>query len=636
MEKGLKPEEVTEKRWIVFSTENLICVFVFIFFTAVYGLTLCPAVFWWDSGELIANVAMLGIPHRPGFPIYVLLGKLFSLLPLWTMAHKVNFLSALFASFSLVVFFKAFTSFIRLFFSEMGKHKGIVLVSGLTFLLSLGFTYSFWIQAVRAEVYSLNILFFSLLLLLVIRYLENKKIKYICLFSFLLGLGLGNHHITLLSTLPALFLFALAYSPERIFNIKRIPYYALFLLWGLSIYLYLPIRTLSHPPLAWGATKSLSASAGSIFALDTLRNFHLDLFSGWELKFSSIFSLFSDQLSPIVFLIGLLGLFVVSRRNPKLLAFLLLLLTGNCAVVIFMTTDFISTNPDLHGYLVFSIFALAFSFGMAVLFVLNYLHGTSSVFRYVGMILLVLISLVPFYRHLPEADLSGNRIAHDYGLSVLFPLDSNSVLFAENVNLNFITRELQYAEGIRRDVTVIDRGLLGYDWYVKQQQRERKNLFSNIPECLIAEPLFEALLKRCNNLNMPTYMEFTERDSKLADHLLPRGYIFKLSEEKVERISKRDLLTQKTWELEGPFDLQDETFHRDWDAQRVFVLSFYRLGLFYESKGMISHALDKLRKVFSIDPDNQELMAKIKDMERLETLSEIPQKNPLTTPEISR
>jgi hypothetical protein len=636
MEKGLKPEEVTEKRWIVFSTENLICVFVFIFSTAVYGLTLCPAVFWWDSGELIANIAVLGIPHRPGFPIYVLLGKLFSLLPLWSMAFKVNLLSALFASFSLVVFLKTFRSCIRLFLPEMDRLKGIVFLSGLTFLLSFGFTYSFWIQAVRAEVYSLNILFFSLLLLLVLKYVENKKIKHICLFFFLLGLGLGNHHITLLSTLPALFLFALAYSPEQIFNFKRIRYYALFLLWGFSIYLYLPIRALSHPPLAWGSTRSLSASAGSIFALDTLRNFNLDFLSGWVLKFSSILSLFSDQLSPIVFVIGLLGLFVVSRRNPKLLAFLLLLLAGNCVVVIFMTTDFISTNPDLHGYLVFSIFALAFSFGMAVLFVLNYLHGTSSVFRYVGMISLVLISLVPFYRHLPEANLSGNRIAHNFGLSVLSPLDSNSVLFAENVNLNFITRELQYAEGMRRDVTVIDRGLLGYDWYVEQQRREKKNLFSNIPECLIAEPLFEALLTRCKNLNMSIYMEFTEKDSKLADHLLPRGYVFKLSEEPVHRLSKRDLILQKIWEVEGPFDLQDKTFQRDWDAQRVCALSFYRLGLFYESRGMISHALDKLRKVLSIDPDNPDLMAKIKDKERLETLSEIPHKNPLTTPEISR
>jgi hypothetical protein len=636
MIKGLKPEEVTENQWSILSTENLICALVFILFTAVYGLTLCPAVFWWDSGELIANIAVLGIPHRPGFPIYVLLGKLFSLLPFWTMAFKVNLLSSLFASFSLVVLLKAFKSCVRLFFPEMEGQKGIALVSGLSFLLALGFTYSFWIQAVRAEVYSLNILFFSLLLLLAIKYLENGEIKYICLFFFLSGLGLGNHHISLLSTLPALVLLGLVYRPGRILNFKRIPYYVLFFLLGFSIYLYLPVRALSDPPLAWGATKSLSSSAGSIFALDTLRNLNLDFLSGLVLKLSRIFSLFSDQLSLVVSIISLGGFYLLSRRNPRLLAFLFLLIGGNCAVVIFMTTEFISTNPDLHGYLVFSIFALAFSFGIAVLFLLKYLRRISYVFRHVWVIVPMSIALIPFYRHLPEANLSGNRIAHNYGTSVLSHLDSNSVLFAENVNLNFITRELQYAEGIRRDVTVIDRGLLSFDWYVEQQRRERKTLFSNIPECLAGEPLFEVLLRRCKNLKMPTYMEFTERDLVLLNYLLPQGYVFKLSEELVDRLSERDLLSQKTWERKGPFDLQDETFQRDWDAQRVCALSFYRLGLFYESKGMISQALGRFRKVQSIDPGNPHLQLKIADMERLEALSGISDQNPLTTPKSPR
>jgi hypothetical protein len=95
-------------------------------------------------------------------------------------------------------------------------------------------------------------------------------------------------------------------------------------------------------------------------------------------------------------------------------------------------------------------------------------------------------------------------------------------------------------------------------------------------------------------------------------------------------------LSQKTWERRGPFDLQDETFQRDWDAQRVCALSFYRLGLFYESKGMISQALGRFRKLQSIDPGNPHLQLKITDMERLEALSGISDQNPLTTPKPPR
>ena len=154
--------------------ENLFCVLVFFFSLALYVKTLCPAVFWWDSGELIANIAVLGIPHRPGFPVYVLLGKIFSFLHLGSFAWRVNFLSALFASFSLAILFKAFQKSLNLFFPGMVEKSKYVFLSSLSFILVFGFTYSFWIQAVRAEVYSLNVLFFSLLLLSGISYLKDQ------------------------------------------------------------------------------------------------------------------------------------------------------------------------------------------------------------------------------------------------------------------------------------------------------------------------------------------------------------------------------------------------------------------------------------------------------------------------------
>ena len=149
-----------------FSSENLACASVFLLFLAVYLATLCRAVFWWDSGELIANIAVLGIPHRPGFPIYLLLGKLVSFLPVWSFALRINFMSALCASLSLAILYKTFQRMTYFFLPETAEHRKLIQVSGLFFVLVLGFTYSFWIQAVRAEVYSLNALFFSLLFLL--------------------------------------------------------------------------------------------------------------------------------------------------------------------------------------------------------------------------------------------------------------------------------------------------------------------------------------------------------------------------------------------------------------------------------------------------------------------------------------
>ena len=604
----------------VFVSENVICASVFAFFTAVFGMTLCPAVFWWDSGELIANVAVLGIPHRPGFPIYVLVARLFSFLPFWSFAFKVNFLSCLFASFSMVIFYKTFRHSISVFFPQVDTESRSVLVSGLSFLLVFGFTYSFWIQAVRSEVYSLNGLFFSLLLFLAVRYLKQTELKYIYLFFFLLGLGLGNHHLSLLSTVPAFVFLLLVFDPRSLFNIKRISCCILFSLLGASVYLYLPIRSLSDPPLAWGVTESLSSSARSILGWDVIRKLNASFLSGVAGKISQIFSLLSDQLTLIVFLVSLVGLFLISRHNRKIMVFLLLLIAGNCAVVIFMTSEFIPTNPDLHGYLIFSIFALAFSFGLGILLVGDYVGRSSSLMRGGWLTLALAIALLPLSKHLPEADLSKNTIAHDYGLSVLSHLDSNSVLFADNVNLNFILRELQHGEGMRKDAVIIDRGLLGFDWYAEQQRGQNKLLFSGISAKLKGEPLFGALLKRCQDSKVPTYVEFTERDLDLAIYLVPKGYVFKVSEDPVVLLPGKDLVSQSEWDSEGPFDIQSEIFQRDLDAQRVFALCLYRLALYYESRGMISSALDRFTQLKMIDPDNEALILRMKQLATLQGL----------------
>lgn len=613
------------------TSENFIFGSVFVFFLTIYVVTLCRVVFWWDSGELIANVAVLGIPHRPGFPAYLLLAKLFSFLPLASFALRVNLVSAVCAAGSLAILYKAFRSTIRHFFPETASQIKWIQFSGLCFLLILGFTYSFWIQAVRAEVYSLNLLFFSLLLYLCALYLEKGCPEHMYLFLFILGLGLGNHHLSLLSTIPAFgFLLATSSHPSGI-PWRRIPLYGFFLLLGLSVYLYLPIRSLADPPLAWGDIRSVSSSAGSVLALNSLRNMNLGFVSNLATNVEKMVRLFSDQLTFLCFVLSLFGLLALFRKNRRLLVFLLILIAGNCAAVLFMANEFIPTNPDLHGYLVYSILGLALACGIGVLFLLDRIRRPSSVWLRISAIVLGGISLLPMMEHFPETNLSRNRIAHRYGMSVISDLDSNSVLFIDNVNLNFILRELQYAEGIRNDITVVDRGLLGFGWYAEQKRERLRPLFAGIPVAAKGEPLFWALLRNCVNLDHSTYLEFTERDSSLVDYLTPRGYVFKVNQTPSDQLSEADLLYQKRWDECNPFGLSREgepgfpdnyIFGQDCDAQRVFALSFFRLGLFYEWRKMPTRALDKFTQVTRVDPLNQQLLFRIRRLQETEALSQ--------------
>jgi hypothetical protein len=615
----------------IFSTENLIAFSVIVFSLAIYIKTLCPTVYWWDSGEFIANISILGIPHRPGFPVYMLLGKVFSWLPLGSFAFRINLLSALFASLSLGVFFKIFVRLTNLLSPQKDGRESTVWLSSILFVLILGFTYSFWIQAVRAEVYSLNVLFFSLLLFLTVVYLQKRESKHLYLFFFVFGLGLGNHHLSLLSTLPALLFLifftsrmkvaespsSVSFQSSLVDNLRRLPLYFAFSLLGLSIYLYLPVRSLSHPLLAWGETNSISSSAGSVFALDTLKHLNFDFLSNSLTTFSQIFGLLFDQLTLPCFALSLVGFFLLYRYSRKTLIFLLLLVLSNCAVVVFMTTDFIATNPDLHGYLLFSVFAFTFSGGLAIFFVMNGIRHSSFAVRHIVILSFGLFSIYPLFQHFSESDLSSNRIAATYGKSVISDLDSNAVLFADNVNLNFILRELQYGEGIRTDVTVIDRGLLSFDWYVEQNRAREKELFSDIPDGWRGEKVFTQVMRKCMDLNRPVYMEFTERDSTLVNRLIPAGYVFKVSPTRIDLTTDEAMYLQKKWDDRGPFDPGSEIFQKDWDAQRVFALSFYRLGLFYEWKGMLSLALDQFYKVRKVDPWNEQIIRKTKYLETI-------------------
>src|SRR5215471_6271708 len=79
-------------------TRSICAALIFISSLSVYLVTLAPTVTLVDSGELIVAARYLGVAHAPGFPLYVLLAHLASIIPLGSVAQRVNFASGLFAA----------------------------------------------------------------------------------------------------------------------------------------------------------------------------------------------------------------------------------------------------------------------------------------------------------------------------------------------------------------------------------------------------------------------------------------------------------------------------------------------------------------------------------------------------------
>jgi hypothetical protein len=157
----------------------------------------------------------------------------------------------------------------------------------------------------------------------------------------------------------------------------------------------------------------------------------------------------------------------------------------------------------------------------------------------------------------------------------------------------------------------LNRSFLPAFWYCQQERKKHPEIFQGIPENKTGEALYVNAAKKGLRDKRPVFIEFTEKDSVIKDFLIPSGYLMQLSVKKQFYFSNQILTKQSSWEKEN-FSWQDNpVFYKDGDAQRMWVLSWYRLGYFYESKGMKKQALEKYNKILAFNPSEPELLARV-------------------------
>ncbi|MBN1936037.1 MAG: DUF2723 domain-containing protein, partial [Anaerolineae bacterium] len=165
---------------------------LFVGVLTLYLLTLSPGALGGDAGELQFVPAILSLPHPTGTPLYILLGKLWSLLPFGpNVAWRMNLLAAVSAALAVVLVYQAI--YVRL---ER-------LIPALAAALSLAVGLTFWQQAVLADKYAFNALLVSLVLYFTLRWSQNRSPRDLNLLALCYGLSL-THHRTMLLFAPAL------------------------------------------------------------------------------------------------------------------------------------------------------------------------------------------------------------------------------------------------------------------------------------------------------------------------------------------------------------------------------------------------------------------------------------------------
>jgi len=404
---------------------------------ALYAAGACPTIFVGDSGELVAAAYTLGIPHPSGYPLYVLLGKAWTLLvPVGSVAWRMSLLSAAAAAAAVCLMYR------------LARAVDLERAPALLAATLLGCGPSFWSQATIQRVYSLNAALLLAATLLAVRWQRSRRPTTLVAAFFVCGLGAANH------TYMALFGAALAawavLDDRRVLGQWRtLLGCAGGALLGLAPYLYLPLRSRADPRLDWGDPETLGRWLDVI-----LRRSYWD--RAWLEGPRDLLPILGDYLSSLGIELAWGGAMLavvalVGRRQHRLP--LLLLLAAMAANLLSMAMH--GSHTDLfvwHRYYIPS-YALAALLAAAGAQVLARPLPRAAPW---ALLLLPAVLAATGWR---AFDRSRFRVAEDYSRQVLAAVAPGGHLIASNDNVLFPLVYLQLVEGVRPDVDLILQGM---------------------------------------------------------------------------------------------------------------------------------------------------------------------------------
>jgi hypothetical protein len=496
----------------------------------LYAFTLAPSTAFWDTSEYIATAHILGIPHPPGNPLFVLLARAWELLlsPLGLpVAVRINLFSA-FMSAGAAFFWYLVVHRILMPFTpnEMVRRVGAfaaVWVSGTAFTV--------WNQSnVNEKVYTVTLFTIALISWLAFLWRENVEEhrgqrnrrfhddNAIVLVIFILALSVGNHLMAFLAA-PALLVFLLLVKPRSLLNWKLYPLMGGVAVLGLCVQLYLPIRANQNPVINEAAPKcdNMVTAVVSSVTLGRYRGDCPDLASAlrreqyqkppmtqreapfplqmanffqyfdwqWARSLSGTDGFFGAARMPFTLLFLILGAWGAmehyARDRKSFWYIAVLFFTLSFGLVYYMNFKYGYVQQQQMGYpnsevrerdyfyvITFSVWGLWVGVGLTSLWLrlIQALGSRRSMVMAASPVMA--LALIPLLTNWKYASRVGDYAARDFAYNVLQSVEPYGVLITNGDNDTFPLWYLQEVEGIRRDVTVIVMSYFNTPWYVKQ------------------------------------------------------------------------------------------------------------------------------------------------------------------------
>lgn len=448
----------------------------------VYLITLAPDVTFIDAGELAAVASKLGIAHPTGYPLFTVLGKIFTLIPIGEEIYMLNFMNAVISSAAVMMFFNLMMLVFRnLRLSDNDENyksisDNVLYNISLASALLLAFSRTFWDTANAVEVYSLHTFFLITNIYLFLKAngcaYSVKSEKEQCeknwiLFAFVLGLSFTNHLSTIFLSVGFLYLYFAVNGFNRL-SLRRILILSFPFIIGYSFYLYLYVRA-ENPVLSWG----YPATMENFWRHFTGKQFSVWMFSSIEnagKQFSYFTKSYPEEYFYIPLIIALPGLFVLFKKSKRLFYFTLLL---------FVFCVLYAINYDIYdidSYFLLAIIVTAIWIGFGFIYLFNKFGSgkkeLSAAF--------ILVCLIPLVKNFDSADESKNYYVRDFNMNVFKSAPENSIIFSTQWDF-WISSSIyqQYVKNIRKDLVIIDKELMRKSWYIRHLKLHYPEIYGN-------------------------------------------------------------------------------------------------------------------------------------------------------------
>ncbi len=586
---------------------------VFALCLAIYVLTLCPTVYWDDAGELIAACYTLGIPHPPGHPLYVLIGKLFTLIPLGSIAWRVNFMSALFGAFSCMLVYKIISD--RL--DEL-RWKSAAALGGALFF---AFAPTMWEQSTVAETSTLHSFFMMALTLLAFRMASGKilfgsEAKSLCLFSFLYGLSLTNH-VAGVFFFPAFAYIFIATFGRRIFAPRLLAGMLGSFFFGLLVYVYLPVRSLSNPPIDWGNPENLKNFLWVITAKQYAPNLVANpsaLTIGANLVVRARELLHQFTIVGCTF--GLVGVWTLYRRERRVVIFSLLVI----GVLFYIGLN----GAFISAYFIPAVALMCVWIGVGLQRVLEWVArlwerveatSVTAALRRALCGMLAASFVLPLGLHFREMDRSDARYALRYGEQILERLPQNSALFTVDGYALFILWYLIYCEHKRPDVMVMEPTWLSAGGALYSQIMEQypdlrlppsETVASYLSGDTDAESIEYLVIKAVLDTNYPVrpiFWGMIPNNLPFYENLIPEGILYRYSAQPVAMGYETLSANEDFWMSEREFLQRDPAMKKDKVALEIYPVELNNQGLMFEALGRDDLSRRAIERALDFNPE---------------------------------